>query len=80
LTVSRERKRARKREKTQSFETCFPALLVGITQAPSYNNTNSLQQQQHQHPPAATTPTLVTLEVTTITQKLIGKRNLLLST
>jgi hypothetical protein len=69
LTVSREKKRVRKREKRQSFEPCFPALLVGITQAPSYN-VNSLQQQQHQHASAATTPvalaTLATLEVVMI--------------
>jgi hypothetical protein len=54
----KERTRARQREKRQGFETCFPALLVGLnvtqkfpliatvvaTCAPSLR---SLQQQQH---------------------------------
>jgi hypothetical protein len=41
----RNKKRVRKK-KRESFETCFriSTLLVGITQAPSYNNANSLWQ------------------------------------
>jgi hypothetical protein len=63
--------------------------LVGInvtTQAPSCNNADSLRQQEHQHLPVTTTPivatlaTLVVAIVATITQKLIGKKNLSLST
>jgi len=65
-TISREQEK----EKRQSFETCFPALLVGITQALSCN-VNSFRQQQHQHPPATIARiapvTLITLVVATIT-------------
>jgi hypothetical protein len=88
--ASREKKRVRKRERRESFETCsrIPILLVGInvtTQAPSCNNTSPFQQQQHQHPPTATTPAVATLAVATlavatITQELTCKRNMPLST
>jgi hypothetical protein len=67
-----ERKREREREKGARFETCFSALLVSITPAPSCNNANSLRQHQHTHPPATVVPT--------ITQELTSKRNLWLST
>jgi hypothetical protein len=46
--------------------------LVSITPVPSCNNANSLRQHQHTHPPATI--------VATITQELISKRNLWLST
>jgi hypothetical protein len=41
--------------------------VVGLTQAASCNVDSFRQQQQHQHPPAATTP--VALTVATITLK-----------
>jgi hypothetical protein len=41
-TVSREQKR----EKRQSFETCFSTLVVGLTQVASCN-VDSFRQQQH---------------------------------
>jgi len=68
------------REKGKRFETCFPALLVGIIEALSYNNANSLWQHQHQHPPAAVSPTIATVATTTITQEFTSKRNLWPST
>jgi hypothetical protein len=73
-----EKKWEREREKGVRFETCFPALLVSITPAPSCNNTNSLRQHQHTHPPATIVATIVA--TTTITQELTSKRNLWLST
>jgi len=75
----------RKKERRESFETYskIPTLLVGInviTQALSCNNASPLQQQQHQHPPTATTLVVATLTVATIIQELTCKKNLPLST
>jgi len=74
--------RKQEREKRQSFETYFSTLVVGLTQAASCNVDSFWQQQQHQHPPAATTP--VALAVATIplkkTQELTSNKDLWLST
>ncbi len=63
LIISKEQER----EKRQSFETCFSILVVGLTQAASCNVDSFWQQQQHKHPPTATT--LVAQAVATITLK-----------
>ncbi len=75
-----ERKWEREREKGARFETCFPALLIGITPAPSCNNANYLQQHQHTHPPATVLATVAIVATTTITQEFTSKRNMWLST
>jgi hypothetical protein len=75
--VSREQER----EKRHNFETCFSTLVVGLTQAASCN-VDSFRQQQHQHPPAATTPVALVVATITLkkTQELTSNKDLWLST